>query len=127
MALTNMVPSLAVSQSLQTQSTCTTSTSAAGASRLSKGSPQPHASAVHAAAAASAAARGGTRRGQFAPVLLLDHLARERGTADCFTRVVWGGGPDLLLAAATKQHVYFFSLNPFFQVRCSPRWLTDGP
>lgn len=34
-----------------------------------------------------------------------------------FGRLAWGGGPELLLAATTKQHVYLFSLAPFFAVR----------
>ncbi|KAG2488583.1 hypothetical protein HYH03_012902 [Edaphochlamys debaryana] len=52
--------------------------------------------------------------GQFAPVLLIDRVSLEHGS-DCFGRLCWGGGPDALLAASTKSHVYFFSLAPFFQ------------
>ncbi|GFR41684.1 hypothetical protein Agub_g2430, partial [Astrephomene gubernaculifera] len=80
------------------------------------------AAATGAAAAAAAAApasfsgpaalAGGS--GHFAPVLLIAGMTCDHG-ADCFGRICWGGGPEALLAAATKQHVYLFSLLPFFK------------
>ncbi|EFJ47769.1 hypothetical protein VOLCADRAFT_117790 [Volvox carteri f. nagariensis] len=69
--------------------------------------------------AAAAVAAASPKPGQFAPVLLIDRVVFEHGS-DSFERLCWGGGPEALLAAATKQHVYIFSLRPFFQASGGP-------
>ncbi|GIL64635.1 hypothetical protein Vafri_18526, partial [Volvox africanus] len=85
----------------------------AAGTRAASGSGGSSAAAAAAASPASFSSPSPSL-GQFAPVLLIDGVALDHG-ADCFGLVCWGGGPEALLAAATKQHVYFFSLKPFFQ------------
>lgn len=54
----------------------------------------------------------GLCHGQFAPVLVVDQLSQE-GSDDAFDCLSWGGGPAGLLAAATANHLYIFSLRNF--------------
>eukprot|EP00198_Chlamydomonas_reinhardtii_P002858 XP_001692194.1 predicted protein [Chlamydomonas reinhardtii] len=77
------------------------------------GAPTSHQPASrHSAFSAPTSAPPST--GLFAPVLLIDRVAQLEHGSDVFGRLAWGGGPELLLAATTKQHVYLFSLAPFF-------------
>ena len=63
-----------------------------------------------------------TSHGQFAPILIIDQLLKEDDDEGdgAFVLVAWGGGPVHLLAAATRQHLYIFSLRNFLLGRaCS--------
>src|SRR5687768_17003066 len=61
----------------------------------------------------SNAARNSNSHGSaYTTVLLLDHQGSLHDE-DTISTIAWGGGPHYLLAAATKQSICIFSLEPF--------------
>lgn len=58
--------------------------------------------------------RGGG--GTYVTVLLIDQLPLEVGD-ESFEMLSWGGGNHFLLAAASQQHIYFFSLQVWAQTQ----------
>lgn len=64
----------------------------------------------------AAAASGAAVSSPYQTVLLLDHQGTLHEDEE-IASVVWGGGPRYMLAAAGKQSICFFSLEPFFAAR----------